>query len=470
MPRTGVRFALTLVVTLAALLGRPGVALAHARLKSSAPANGEVVSIVPALLRLDFTESPELALTSVEIRGADGRLIPLGPLQFAPDSHRAIVAQLRGALAAGGYVVTWQVVGDDGHPVRGTFSFAVSPSAAAGVHLPNTPDTGARPPLGAGAGAPVSTGFGVESSLYVLIRWAEFVGLVLIVGAVGFRWFVLVPISAESASYSAELRESAEQPAAVIGGLAALLLLVDAACRVAAQWLAVRGAATSNAGVMGMVTGSRWGTAWAAQVALAVVAALLFARLRRSRSRGGWTGVSVAALALAFTPSLAGHAMASQYLTSVAVALDGLHVAGASGWLGTLGLVLIVGLPAVGRLPERDRGPALARMVAAFSPVALTCASIVSATGTFAAWHHMRSWTALWQSDYGQALLVKLALVACVALAGAYNWRVVTPRLTSDGAASTLQRAIRIELAFGLLVLVITAVLIALPTPLDMRM
>jgi putative copper export protein len=69
-------------------------------------------------------------------------------------------------------------------------------------------------------------------------------------------------------------------------------------------------------------------------------------------------------------------------------------------------------------------------------------------------------------TDYGRALLVKLAFFGLVLLAGFYNWRVTRPRLAAgsdDGRR--LRVSAGLELGFAALVLLATAVLTGLARP-----
>ena len=119
---------------------------------------------------------------------------------------------------------------------------------------------------------------------------------------------------------------------------------------------------------------------------------------------------------------------------------DGLHVLGAGGWLGSLSVVVLAGIPAAWALPEDARGPAVADLINAFSPTALVFAGIVATTGVFAAWLHVGSVDALWMTTYGRVLLVKLAVLSLVAGNGAYNWLRVKPQLGFDGAEQRIRR------------------------------
>ena len=71
----------------------------------------------------------------------------------------------------------------------------------------------------------------------------------------------------------------------------------------------------------------------------------------------------------------------------------------------------------------------------------------------------------LWTTDYGFVLLLKLLFVALAVGAGAYNWRVVRPRLTGAPDVARLRRSAGLEVSFAIAVILITSVLTGLPRP-----
>jgi putative copper export protein len=152
---------------------------------------------------------------------------------------------------------------------------------------------------------------------------------------------------------------------------------------------------------------------------------------------------------------------------ALAVLTDGMHVLGASGWLGSLLAVVTIGVPAAMRLEKERRGRAVAGLVNAFSPTALGFAALVAVTGVISAAFHLGSFADLWRSDYGRALLLKVSVLSIVFATGAYNWLRVRPALGDDAGAQRLRRSAGVELAIGAVVLLITAVLVATPPPLD---
>lgn len=460
------------------LLAVPGVAFAHGHLKSSSPGAGAHLGTVPREVRLEFSEVPDLTFSTVKLIGKDGREIALGPLGYTAESRRAVSAAIRGELLAGTYVVQWQLAGDDGHPIRGRFDFVVASGAMgagqdSGMVMHQDP-----------ASTPEGNGFGADSVAYVLVRWLQFMALLLTIGAVSFRQFVLAFLRRKEDPDSPML-VVAEARAARAGHLAAGVLVITLLLRLIAQSYAMHGAADAwNIGLsVQMIQKTMWGKGWLLQLAGVIVAGVGFHladRARRARgaasestlgARGnGWQLATLGAVLLAFSPAFSGHASASPKLRTLAVLADGLHVMSASSWLGSLALVLIAGLPAAMRLAESERGPMVSELINAFSPVALASAALAASSGVFAAWLHVGLIPNLWGTRYGITLLVKLTILGAVALTGFYNWRFVKPRLGTDDATMHLRRSARVEVAVAILVLLVTAILVATPTSMDMVM
>lgn len=476
----GVLLAAAFQLALAALV--PAAAYAHGKLKSSYPAAGAHLGVAPRQLRLDFTESPELTFTIVSLLGPGGGVVALGPVQYASDSRRSVVTAIRGALAAGTYTVVWKMAGADAHPVQGRIEFTIAPGAPG---LGTTTDSGATPgEPGAAVAAPGQEapsaahhdaatmpggeGFNAESPLYVAVRWVLYTGLLVVMGAVAFR-FAVLGFLARKQDPDSPMLAPARDRAATVGLAGAAVVAVAVVLRLYAQSYAMHGPAQAMNGALvgAMLAKTVWGWGWLLQLAGVVVAALGF-RAGRRGSRSGWGLAALGAAALAFSPALSGHAASAPRLMPLAVLADGLHIVGAGGWLGSLLLVLVVGIPAAMRLGAGARGPAVADLISAFSPTALVFAGITAATGVFAAWLHLGAVSALWQTPYGKTLLVKLAILSVVAGTGAYNWLRVRPTLGDEKGAARMRRSATVELAVGVLVLVVTAVLVATPTTMDM--
>ena len=336
---------------------------------------------------------------------------------------------------------------------------------------------------------PEGPGFGAESPVYVVIRWLQFVALLLVVGAVSFRYFVLGRLRSDRSSDGEQVtlafvadaeRSAARWGVAAVGALALTLIL-----RLIAQSYAMHGAgSTFDASLLGgMLRATMWGWGWLVQLAAVVLAGagfhyarcasrdvLLPGGTRASGREVWWRLAACGAVAAAFSPALSSHASSAPRLRVLAIVADGLHVVGASSWLGTLAIVLVAGLAAAKRQEPAARGMLVRALIYAFSPVALASAGLAAATGVFAAWLHIGTIPNLWGTRYGITLSIKLAILGVVTLTGFYNWRFVQPGLGTDVATVRIQRSARVEAAVAVLVLLVTAVLVASPTSMDAQM
>lgn len=108
--------ALSLAVPLSA-------AQAHPRLLKATPA-ADSRTEAPRQIALSFNEELDLALTRITVLHGDMQVRP-DSVQLVVGDTKTVVATFGTALAPGRYTVRWQVSGDDGHPVRGEFSFDV---------------------------------------------------------------------------------------------------------------------------------------------------------------------------------------------------------------------------------------------------------------------------------------------------------------------------------------------------------
>jgi putative copper export protein/methionine-rich copper-binding protein CopC len=506
--------AFTLLLALLSLVF-PVEGHAHGALRRSEPSSGAHLSAAPRELRLTFTEDVELAVARLQLIGPDSASMGLGPLALHPDSATVVIAPITGGLVAGTYTVVWQVAGADGHPVRGTYTFVIAPGA---VGLAGPPAPGAAPPPSTHHDAvslPTGGGFDAESPLYVLVRWLTYLGLACVIGTVAFRFAVLPMVRRQAYPGAEALLGPAAARAARLGVAAAVLVGMAAVMRLYAQSYALHGGARAlePALVGTMLTRTLWGWGWLLQAAGTALALLGFVAAGRTQAplppvgeaapvppapvlvaagssapaadaadvpaqasgmTGGrvqglpsaaWAVAALGALVLAFSPALSGHAAAAARMGGLAIVADALHVLAAGGWIGGLLVLLAAGVPAAMRLDREERGPAVAALVNGFSPTALAFAGMLTLTGLFAAWLHMGSIPALWESGYGRTLLVKLAVLSAVFGTGAYNWLKVKPALGGEIGATRLRRSATIEIAIGAIVLLVTAVLVATAPP-----
>jgi hypothetical protein len=116
------RTTLTILAAVSAL-AMAGQAAAHARLLSSTPKNGATVA-APSALVMHFSESIELAASSVAVKKADGSALATGALTLDKDK-RTVHAPFAAAPAHGAYKAHWHMKTEDGHETDGDVAFTV---------------------------------------------------------------------------------------------------------------------------------------------------------------------------------------------------------------------------------------------------------------------------------------------------------------------------------------------------------
>lgn len=430
-----------------------------------------------------YSEAADPTLSRLSIVGPSGERVGVGPLVADVANPLLMSAALRTSLAPGHYTVAWHAVAkDDGHPSHGKFDFTVdaaTPTSGAAGAASTAAATGAVQTAAlsdstvAGAGSAAIQWMNVEAPGYIVARWFTLASLLTILGVVTLVLLVLPRVAAQNdAAQLSCFKTDARRRATLLGVAAALVLILASLWRLYAELAVIGGAVTAAT-----LLQSYWGHVWIIQVVLAAIVAITFAFASREKAgrsvRGWWPATIAATILISCTLAFSGHAAAATDYRGLSIVLDVGHVLAAGGWLGGLLVLTIAGVPAA--LADRSNGdtgdaiPLIARLVNAFSPLALALASVVVVTGGIAAWLHLGSFSALFHSAYGTVLLVKLACVALVLCAGAFNWlrmRAALSRHDSLGSArGAFRRSAWSELAAGVLVIAATAVLIAVQPP-----
>jgi len=440
-----------------ALLLFPAIAWAHARLERSQPAAGSRVGS-PQIIRLWFSERPEVSLSGVSLKDQTGKDFPVGPAQ--PDATNPLVVsfEISAAVPVGRYTIAWRTVSSDGHPSHGSFTFEVislQPESGLAAAVSTTPATTTRTPTASSTPqetAPEDEASSVSNSL---TRALSFAGILVVIGVIVFNILVV----ARSSRIGSELVWRIESRAAIVGVAASVLVIAAAFGRIFLESRMMNdmpGMQTMSMTDMTMHT--RWGFALRLEIIAAFLTLLAFSIAIR-RVHFAWLIASVSAGVLAVTPALAGHAAATPRFTSLVVLTDALHVFGASSWLGNLACVMLIGVPIILRSGGEERWQKVAALVNTFSPVALASASVVVLSGLIASWVHLEHISDLWTTAYGQMLFRKLVFVALTVVVGAYNFRRVQPRLLSEGGTARLRRATTVELGLGVIILIFTGFL-----------
>lgn len=126
---------------LAAMLVMAAPAAAHARLLSSAPAQGEVLKALPSAIELRFTEEIGQP-AAIVVEAPDGGPTSVGRTEVS--SRSASVRLANREAMEGTYVASYQVTSRDGHTISGTVSFEVT-SSPPGQGSPSSASPAASP-------------------------------------------------------------------------------------------------------------------------------------------------------------------------------------------------------------------------------------------------------------------------------------------------------------------------------------
>jgi putative copper export protein len=286
----------------------------------------------------------------------------------------------------------------------------------------------------------------------VALRYLEFLGYFAIYGALGFGLLVLRSRSVVSGSAHQGAVDAAYQTAhltaARIGLIGALVLIIEL--------IAAAAQTTSTAHPGALNVTFHPGPKILIQFAFALLAAIGFGVA--GRASRAWVLAAIAGFGFVLRNS------ASRKWSGP---VNPLHEAGAALWLGTLFVLVAAGLPTMLRaqLSREQRGKLIAGLFARFSPLAIAGATLMGLTGIITSWTHLKYVAALWTTAYGLTLLAKLVVVAIVLGLGAWNWHRIAPKLEAENVEGMLRRLSTTELSFAAVVLLLTAVLVLLPSP-----
>ena len=303
-----------------------------------------------------------------------------------------------------------------------------------------------------------------EAAGSVLARWTTFVAIAGLLGVVAFGRVVPPALERAGGGATATALRRALRPAGVVAGT---LVCAAALSRLAAQHTALASALGGDAPpTLRDVVSGPWGAGFVLQLAAGAAGVLAFAL---PPARGRTATLALASASVAAAPALGGHA-AGEGLRSAAMVADVAHVLAAGTWVGMLLCLVAVAIPLVVRRLPDELPIALPAMLRAFSPVALGSAAVLAVTGTYASVVHVGSFAALGETPYGHALLLKLGLVFLMLLLGAVNWRRRGPAAGTAAGAVQLARSAWGEFLVALAILLVTAVLVARPSPTDLGM
>ncbi len=415
MTRAG-RIVVTLVAVVLGVAIIPSVASAHAYLIRTSPTASGVLNAPPRQVSLTYDEAVEPRFAIISVTNVDGRQETTTPVRRSAANPDTLVVGVRPRLAEGWYLIYWRAISVDGHPVQGAFTYAVGPD-------PGPAPKFAVPSISKGATAPN----------LLITKWVMFLSVMVAIGLFAFRFFVarLLPRRVDGAGLRA--LSVAFVVVSAIGLVATPVYLDFATASDSLRSVFDLGALVPLFRVTAFGRGYvDLMLCFALFCAASWIALYLDRADRAQRSLAellAQTGAFLAAAAALVLPGTVGHAGQTSP-RGLSVAVDWMHMIAGSVWLGGLvGLLVLWFTIGSGR-----RVAALSVVVPRFSPIALGSVALLLATGTVATIDHMPALDALWDTGYGVAILVKLAILVVAMAVAAGNLFSTRPRLAAAGA------------------------------------
>jgi len=441
--------ALGALLTVVAIALSPATAWGHAAFLDSEPEAGTRVESGPGRITLSFTEPLDEALTEATLVNADsGERIPAAAVE---GGERELVLQSEERLDRAPYRVEWHTVSTvDGHALEGAFGFGVRTDPTVGSEHAVEQSPLAR-----------------DGWLRIAARAVFYAALLFFAGGVftaallgGRGWLFPGTVAGADPGLSAE-RESLTERAWrrtiaagwIAAGAAVAVALIEA-------WDASGSLAAS--GLRDFLFSNDAGLAGVGAAVAVCLAVLLVTRWPRATS--AWLAVAFLAIAVG------GHANSAEP-RALAVATDWIHLLAGAVWIGGIAQLALLWLPLARRGDRELRLGAMRSVLPRFGRLALPAFLLVASTGFANALIELGRPEALWQSAYGRLLLVKVALVALIALASYGHALRLRPRLAAGNPhpSSRLERRhwrlLASEPLLAVAVIAAAAALVTFPLP-----
>jgi copper transport protein len=402
-----------LALALIMFVASAGAASAHAVLLRATPPPGQSLPTAPTEVDLLFSESLDPSFSGLQVQDASGQRVDAGDSHVDASNDHLLVTSLRSGLANGVYTVLWRNVSAiDVHPDEGQFELFVGVPATASAGLAVAQNT-----------ATPETALG---------RWWFYIAASLFGGVLGTWKFVLAPFSSGDAS------RSRAQRLIIMGGVLLIVGTLYSALAQAASAANVSLWEGFGRPLSDLLLRGRFAAIWWPRIALEVASLFLVVF-------GGIEGLaSECALAtlpaVLLTSALTSHGAALPR-GGLGIAIDWLHIVGATAWIGGL-----ICLAASGAFPTRA-------VLDRFGRFALIASMAVLLSGVIQGALEVGSWSSVQTTVYGQLLLVKSGLLVAMLLLAAVNQL----RAPAFG--------VRAELALGVIVFGVAAMLSGTPPP-----
>jgi copper transport protein len=396
-----------------------GSASAHAGLEESEPKPSSWLASSPSEIVLYFDEPVGVVFARIQILDQDGKEVFETRPTRDEDDHSTVRANID-ELDEGTWVVVWRVASSDSHPVQGSFAFSIGTNVSDVTSILNN-DAEQRHGL---------------NNLFNFIRFVMFAGILALIGGLGLVAFA----AQKSPSIRTRMSLWGAWTIAIVASIQALFAYGPHASGVKVY-------SVTDLSLLSDTMTTMFGQATLIRIVLLLGFSLLLLTIAHRDNRI-WRVFGVgASVAIAATFSAVGHP-SGQSPVVFSFTLDVIHLLAVSLWIGALFLITM----------DRKFWLRSTQSMLWFSRTAGYSVAVIAVTGiaqTLLLTDGLRNVFVL---EYGQKLAVKVALVVVLVAIGALS----RATLRKSGPAK-LHQSVIVESLIALIVVGITALIVALP-------
>jgi len=450
---------------------------AHAKLLRTQPENNATIKQPPQDVELWFNEELQPQFNTITVTDQNGKRVDKNNISLAEDNKKLHIDLEN--VGSGTYTVMWKVLSADQHTMKGQFTFKVEISSGAGATPTQSSAQAASPQTPPAEPTQEATAtFGSS-----IVRWFQYLASMTLFGGFLFQLLILNPALRQAGGsdddQTTEPLKDSKSGFAKLSWLSLTLLTLSLIASLIAETAMVHDVGVAQAlapsRIYQVLMSTGFGGPWILQlVMLVIVAVSLWLFAKGSQSWLLWVGV-IALAVLFFALSSTGHAGAAAKEWRSALISDWIHLLTAGLWVGGL-FHLTLNLPRViSPLALLQKMKLLAQVIRLFTWYAIPSTMLLALTGVYNSWIHLDSFAELWNTTYGDTVLLKIAIFIPMLALGGVNTFVIHPRAKRLAAfpAQTahtdslkvdrgFRRSVALEAALGVVVLLAAAILVFL--------
>jgi putative copper export protein/methionine-rich copper-binding protein CopC/mono/diheme cytochrome c family protein len=445
------------------LLSSPGSASAHALLVRVDPQINAALPSSPRIMNLFFSEPLQEDFSSIRVLDSAGQRVDFGDVAFNPDDNTNMTTRVQ-RLSAGVYTVVWNTLSQiDGHTWNGSYSFTVlnqdgsSPGGAAFRPNLSSPGPGAAPDAA--------------------VKWFSFVGVIGLVSGPLFVRLAAAPAAKSVGDGAKSFAGVAVRHGWDLATGAVLVLFATTTYDAISGALKLGGLEFIDEFLFETRAGLWLELRWTLLIMAALILVAVQRRPQQRRSSAALGAMLVIGAGLIASLSGISHGAALDRGGIWGTLFDALHVGAAAVWVGMLTLMVWTFWSIRGQGDRGERRRFQIETVRRFSWIAAATVPILATAGGLSLLIQVPAWRGFSETDWGAAMLVKLAVLAMLfAVAGA-NALLLRPRIAIQDSSDVhveldagrleqrFSRLMRLEVALMLVVLAATASMTQLSSP-----